>query len=88
MERRDNRWHSWIWCSDLDGRSAWIPEQFLSFYVNSRAILNTDYDSTELTVEIGETVIGIRILDGWIWCRNNVCKEGWVPEDNLEPDLY
>ncbi len=50
--------------------------------------MNTDYDSTELTVEIGETVIGIRILDGWIWCRNNVCKEGWVPEDNLEPDLY
>ena len=79
MERRDNRW-----CSDLDGRSAWIPEQILSLDINNRAILKTDYDSAELTVEIGETVIGNRILDGWIWCRNNVGNEGWVPKDNLE----
>ena len=84
MERRDDRWRSWIWCSDLDGRSAWIPELILSLDFNNRAILKTDYNSAELSVEIGETVIGNRILDGWIWCRNNVGNEGWVPEDNLE----
>ena len=64
MERRGNRWRSWIWCSDLDCRSAWIPEQILSLDFNNRAILKTDYDSAELTVEIGETVIGIGFQTG------------------------
>lgn len=83
--RRDNRWQSWVWCTDLTGREAWIPEQILSIKSDREAVLTADYDSVELSVEIGETVIGSRILEGWIWCRNNVGREGWVPEDCLEP---
>lgn len=84
MEMRDKVWTSWIWCSDNEKRSAWIPEPLLSVMNNVDAILKNDYDSNELTVHAGEVVEGYTIYDGWVWCKNSEKKEGWIPLEHLE----
>lgn len=86
MNRRDEVWPSWIWCTDDSGQCAWIPEQLLSLLDFNRAILKTFYDSNELNVEAGEIVYGSENIDGWVWCRDPAGKEGWIPERNLEND--
>ena len=38
-----------------------------------------DYDATELTVRAGEKVEAIREESGWVWCRKEDGREGWLP---------
>jgi len=79
-------WDNWVYCSTIDGsQEGWVPEQIIQAKEGVGVVLD-DYTAKELNVEVGETVVGIRVLNGWIWCEKANGKEsGWVPKDHLKP---
>jgi hypothetical protein len=81
----DPEWQGWIWCTRVDGRSAWIPDRIVA-----RAERSTegrtleDYDSTELTAKAGETLVILAAESGWAWAENASGLRGWIPESYLD----
>lgn len=79
-------WPNWIYCYTLDrGQEGWVPVQIIQ--VNGEVGMCTQrYTAKELEVDCGEIVIGMRELNGWIWCEKTSDKDsGWVPIDHLSP---
>jgi SH3-like domain-containing protein len=61
---------------------AWVPEAFIE--INGElAVLAVDYDSTELTVAAGASVEILTEVAGWVWCRDQEGRLGWLPSTNL-----
>ena len=82
LERRSSEFPGWVWGRDSGGTEAWVPEIFLEIS-EGRAVLLTDYDSTELTVSAGATVEILDEVAGWAWCRDPAGRAGWLPISNL-----
>ena len=82
----DGAWANWIYCvSHKTGKSGWTPVQALQIN-ESVGIATKDYHAKELTVSIGDIMIGDYELNGWIWClREKDGESGWVPKDCLNP---
>ncbi len=80
--RSDTEYPGWIWCTHSSGRSAWVPERFLQRN-GDFAVLLRDYDSTELTVDIGDQLALLGEESGWFWCRDGRGRLGWVPVTNV-----
>lgn len=78
----DKREKGWIWCTNKEGVGAWIPEKYLS-QENQTCTLLSDYNSTELTVEVGERLTFIKEECGWVLCINRQGQSGWVPSHNV-----
>ena len=74
---------SWFWCENKDGVWSWIPEEFLT-RKGSEGSTTHGYDTTELTVAIGETLEYLRKVKLWTLCRTHEGKEGWVPTRKLK----
>jgi hypothetical protein len=81
----DGRWGGWIHCETLDGTmKGWVPAQIIE--ENSpHAWVTEDYTAVELAAEPGETLISLKEMNGWVWCRNRQQQEGWIPLENLAP---
>lgn len=77
-ERRPTEWKGWVWCVSRTGRSGWVPEAWLSLK-EDRCVALRDYESTELSVAVGEEVFADRDVSGWVWARNERGGAGWVP---------
>lgn len=77
--QRDDEWTTWLWCTNNNQESAWVPEEVLDLHNNETATVNRDYNSIELTVALGEEVAGFERIGGWLWCRNENHEEGWIP---------
>jgi hypothetical protein len=83
VSERESEWNGWLWCTDRDGESRWVPEPYVERRGGTGVVL-CDYDATELSVRAGEELIaGIEVSD-WIWCTNREGKSGWVPARNLD----
>lgn len=82
--RKQSDWPGWVWCTTREGKSGWAPERHLDDTGDRRKQL-TDYDATELTVQVGEILKLGEAESGWIWCTNREGKSGWVPVEMLEP---
>lgn len=78
IDKRDDEWTEFLWCIHADGRSAWIPEVYLTLDGDTGR-LKTDYDSNELSTTIGEQLEILKSTGGWYWCRNGRGELGWVP---------
>lgn len=65
IKRNDGRYKEWYWCRSEDGIEAFVPEQLVRVD-GKAAIFLADYDSTELTVSEGETLILLNEMGGWI----------------------
>jgi SH3-like domain-containing protein len=74
----DDEYPGWVWCTDSNGISAWVPENFLKMSGNGGIMLR-DYNSLELNVEIGEILEVIDQESGWLLCINSDGSIGWVP---------
>jgi len=84
-ELRVTEWSGWLWCTNTSGTSAWVPEAYLSKLPESgkyKAIRN--YNSLELSVEIGQEVTILLEEASWGWVRTNDDIEGWIPLDSLD----
>ena len=83
FERRKTEFEGWIWCVSRSGQVAWVPEAWVSLEGRS-CVMRRDYDSTELTVGVGEEVTGALVESGWAWVRTSDGREGWVPVNCIE----
>jgi Variant SH3 domain len=75
----------WIWCRDRTGKEDWVPLSYMTAEDegNTRTMLS-DYDSTVLSVEVGEEFQAEREENGWLWCTNTQGKWGWIRVKNVE----
>lgn len=83
VEPRECEWPGWLWATDREGRSGWVPEAYLTV-IDSTAELLRDYNATELDSEAGDNVEILERESGWALCRNADGAVGWLPEDKLE----
>ena len=80
---RESEWPGWIWCTDRNNVSGWVPEGYIRIEGNE-AIMLYDYDATELTVNPGDQLLIINEEVGWYWCLDPKGNSGWVPKENVK----
>jgi hypothetical protein len=78
----ESRWPGWLWCTDEDGRSGWVPESYLQIQRDIARVL-CDYDARELTVTMGQELEIVGEESGWLLCRTCQGEIGWIPRDNV-----
>lgn len=74
-------WEGWYYCTIPGHPGGWVPEQLLERFEGTyRGIAKEDYTARELEVKTGDEVIGMKSLNGWIWCERVFDgATGWVP---------
>jgi len=80
---RKSEWEGWIWCTSESGQRGWIPTNYLSIEKDS-AVLQQDYDATEMNVSIGDELTIVMEEAGWAWCVKSNGEAGWVPLENVK----
>ncbi|ENH1950003.1 hypothetical protein ABVX03_000549 [Salmonella enterica] len=74
-------WDNWYYCTIPGHTGGWVPGQILARCEGTyRGIAREDYTAQELEVMKGDVVVGLKSLNGWLWCeRISDGKTGWVP---------
>lgn len=82
---RDDTWPAFVFVTNGQG-SGWVPERALD-REGPVAVVTEAYDTTELPTSRGERLEVIREdrRSGWMWCRAESGREGWVPEATVSP---
>lgn len=80
---RDSEWAGWVWCTNSEGESRWVPECYVQSQGDTCTALR-DYESTELSVQVGDVMLMGEVESGWAWCTKVDCQSGWVPLSCLE----
>lgn len=83
FENKESEWPGWVWCTNAEGNSRWAPESFITKR-GTGAVMQCDYDATELTVTVGDKLEIVAETAGWARCINDKGESGWVPLDNVE----
>ncbi len=85
VEPRESEWPAFAYVLAGHGEG-WVPRRHLSAAGGPATVLEP-YDTTELAVEIGQvlTVVATDDESGWLWCRDDGDREGWVPLRSLRP---
>jgi hypothetical protein len=80
---RDAQWPEFVFVKAEAG-SGWVPARHLS-RDSGHAVVEVPYDTTELPTEAGESLEVVREdrQSGWLWCRSETGREGWVPVSTL-----
>ncbi len=76
---KDASWPGWIWVSTDDGRGSFVPEEHLESTDKGFARVLTAFNARDLSITKGDTVTSLREVNGWLWCRNRLGEEGWLP---------
>jgi hypothetical protein len=82
---RDDEWPAFVFVRTRRG-SGWVPERHLQ-RDGAAAVVTEAYDTAELATTQGERLEVLREdrPSGWVWCRAEDGREGWVPERTLAP---
>ena len=63
------KWDNWYFCTTVDQNSSgWVPAQIIQ-WKGTEGIAEEDYTAKELDVDEGEHLVGLKELNGWIWCH-------------------
>jgi len=81
--KEDPEMPGWFWCENRDGMWSWVPQEYLT-REGSEGTITQSYDTTELTVAVGEMLEFLKEVKFWTFCRAHDGREGWVPTKNLE----
>ncbi|MCD9085607.1 SH3 domain-containing protein [Stenotrophomonas sp. SY1] len=77
-------WDNWLFCDTPGQEGGWVPAQIIEIIDGNVAHALEDYTARELDVKEGDLLLGMSILNGWVWCENSTTsKSGWVPLANL-----
>jgi hypothetical protein len=84
--RRDTTWPAFVFVVTPHGEG-WVPDRHLSAD-SGTAVVTIPYDTTELALSAGQTVVVLDRDDesGWWWCAADDGTAGWVPMDALVPE--
>ncbi len=75
----DDEFPGWQWVVNDKALGGWVPAEM----VGQDDRMRGDFDTTELTVAIGDDVVPLKGKLGWSLCQNATGKTGWVPKDCL-----
>ena len=84
--KEDPEYPGWIWCTDRNGKSGWVPDDCIE-HTGGSAKARYDYAATELSASAGEKLIITEEKGGWAWCINGSGQSGWLPVANLEREI-
>jgi len=73
--------YTWLWAKSLAGKEGWVPDCLVSHEAPSTA--QEDYTAVELSCQRGQTLTAEKTTHGWVFCRADDGRCGWVPEKNL-----
>jgi SH3-like domain-containing protein len=76
--RADEEYPDWRWCAGPDGTEGWVPCALLALRGDD-AVVERDYDATELAVHAGEEVQLEEEISGWSRVTSARGDSGWVP---------
>lgn len=78
-------WNNWIYCYPKDKYlEGWVPTQIIHIQGEQGLILE-DYIAKELEINVGENLLKLKELNGWIWVKRITnSEEGWVPKENVK----
>lgn len=82
--QRDTTWPAFVFVTTPSGEG-WVPARHLDVG-DSDGVVVDGYDTTELATSVGEVLSVLERDDesGWLWCRNQDGREGWVPASTVE----
>ncbi len=82
---RSEEWPEFVFVT-ASGGSGWVPARHLSAAAGP-VVVEQPYDTTELPTTAGETLEVLRedLRSGWLWCRSDRGREGWVPVATVSP---
>jgi hypothetical protein len=83
VSKEDIEMPGWFWCESQEGAWSWIPVEYLDIE-GSMGTLTKDYDTLELSVEVGEVLEYVTNVKYWTLCRRSNGSKGWIPTKNLE----
>ena len=81
--REDPDMPGWFWCENKGGVWSWIPEEYLD-RTGAKGTIIHNYDTTELTVDVGDVLDYVTEVKFWTLCRTHGGGKGWVPTADLE----
>jgi hypothetical protein len=81
--RRDPDWPGWVFCVDENGVEAWVPEEWLITEKQQTRLIK-DYNSIELTLQLGEHLVLHAEESGWYWASRANGETGWVPANCVD----
>lgn len=81
----DREWPGWIWVKDSSGRNGYVPAEILEPLGEDRWAILDNFDPTILKVRRGDSILSLKEIHGWHWCRNDNSAEGWVAGYLLKP---
>ena len=76
----------WVFCTTTsEAPGGWVPRSILRID-DAGGHVQEDYDATELDADVGDVVEGLRVLGGWVWCRDRRSgRLGWLPLEKVRP---
>ena len=77
-QRKPTKWSGWLYCEDIAGVHGWVPEAWLKLE-GTEAMIDWDYDATELCVDVGAVLEAELIESGWLLASDGGGRRGWVP---------
>ncbi|MCK8061476.1 MULTISPECIES: SH3 domain-containing protein [unclassified Fusibacter] len=81
---KDSSWSGWVMCQTKDNKG-WIPHQIVEG-TEDNAVIIEDYTAVEFDLELGERLVSLKEMNGWIWCykEQDSKTRAWAPLDHLE----
>jgi hypothetical protein len=83
LGERDTDWPQFVWTTLAQGLGGWVPAALFDRDSGAATALE-DYDTRELTTDIGEVVTLHYPQENWWWAENAAGDSGWVPDRALE----
>jgi len=78
-------WENWFFCNTPGQKGGWVPAQLIEIIDANTAYAREDYTARELNVREGCHLLGLKTMNGWVWCENpSTSESGWVPLENLQ----
>lgn len=82
--RGSEGWENWYFCNAQGQGCGWVPAQVIEELAPGIGRALEDYTANELNVDPEEALLGLRQLNGWVWCsRLDGSESGWVPISHL-----
>lgn len=83
LGERSAEWPGWIWGTNAQNQSGWVPEVYLDIK-GSTGFMLRDYAARELTVNIGDELLITEAVAEWLWAEAPDGETGWVPQRNTQ----